>query len=79
MENNTLRGPGPYGVVFKIPYFGSKIISAMDDMMLVEKREFFEPEPDEFRLDDEERHSNLFFYGIILVFRSKNQRKSNYF
>ena len=42
-------------------YFGSKIISAMDDMMLVEKREFFEPDPDELRLDDEERHLNLFF------------------
>ena len=32
----------------------------MDDMMLVEKREFFEPDPDELRLDDEERHSKLF-------------------
>ena len=33
----------------------------MNDMMLVEQREFFEPEPEEFSLDDEERYSKLFF------------------
>ena len=40
--------------------------SALDDMSMVERREFFEPEPDEYRLDDEERHSR-FDFGPIKV------------
>ena len=34
----------------------------MNDMMLVEQREFFEPEPEEFSLDDEERYSKFTEY-----------------
>ena len=30
--------------------------SALDDMSMVERREFFEPEPEDYRLEDEERH-----------------------
>ena len=42
----------------------SKNNSALDDMSMVERREFFEPEPEDYRLDDEERRSRLVFDPI---------------
>ena len=42
----------------------SKNNSALDDMSMVERREFFEPEPEDYRLDDEERYLRFDFDPI---------------
>ena len=50
----------PIETVIIVPRCGvrknEKNNSALDDMSMVERREFFEPEPEDYRLEDEERH-----------------------